>query len=127
MDKILKVIARGDADQRLQTMCSIIISIATERFGLKEKRPSRGTSGPNRWEEKIRQLRQELRVLRRQFKQANEDYKAALAELRNIVRSKLTTIRAEWHRKRDKERARKRAEFESFWIHQETRWAEAYR
>lgn len=93
-------------------MCSIIINISVERFGLKEQHPSSGTSGPNHWDEKIPQLRHELCVLRRQFKQANEEAKDALAELRNIVRSKFTTIhRAEWHTKRGKERARRLAEF----------------
>lgn len=34
MDQILQVTARGDADQKLQTICSMIINIAAERFGL---------------------------------------------------------------------------------------------
>lgn len=51
-------------------------------------------------------------MLRKQFYQAKEKDKAALAELQNIVRSKLTTTRrAEWHRKRGKERAHRQAEF----------------
>ncbi|KAI2653774.1 hypothetical protein H4Q32_014114 [Labeo rohita] len=108
MDQILQVTPRGDADWRLQTMCLIIITIAAERFGVKEQHQFGGTAGPNRWEEKIRQLRQELRLLRKQFKQASEENRAALAELRNIVRSKLTTTRrAECHKKRSKERARR--------------------
>lgn len=61
---------------------------------------------------KISQLRKELRLLGRQFKQAREEEKAGLAELRNILRKKLTTLRrAEWHRRRGRERARKRAAF----------------
>lgn len=51
-------------------------------------------------------------MLRKQFNQVKEEDKAALAELQNIVRSKLTTTRrAEWHRKRGKEKARTRAAF----------------
>ncbi|KAL0202317.1 hypothetical protein M9458_000335, partial [Cirrhinus mrigala] len=112
VDQILQVTARGDADRRLHTMCSIIINIAAERFGVKEQCPFGGTAGPNRLEENNRQLRKELRLLRKQFRQASEEDKAALAELRNIVRSKLTTTRrAEWHRRRSKERARRCAEF----------------
>ncbi|KAL7856411.1 hypothetical protein AOLI_G00200150 [Acnodon oligacanthus] len=37
-DTILEAIAKGDADQRLQNMTTIIISLAAERFGLEEKR-----------------------------------------------------------------------------------------
>ncbi|KAL7886939.1 hypothetical protein AOLI_G00046600 [Acnodon oligacanthus] len=37
-DTILEAIAKGDADQRLQNMTTIIISLAAERFGLEKKR-----------------------------------------------------------------------------------------
>ncbi|KAL7850072.1 hypothetical protein SRHO_G00194210 [Serrasalmus rhombeus] len=54
---------------------------------------------------KIHQLRQELKSLRRRFK---EEERGPLAELRNILCKKLMTLRrAEWHRRRRKERARK--------------------
>ncbi|RXN08794.1 reverse transcriptase [Labeo rohita] len=96
MDQILQVTPRGDADWRLQTMCLIIITIAAERFGVKEQHQFGGTAGPNRWEEKIRQLRQELRLLRKQFKQASEENRAALAELRNIRLWKI--IKVIWRR-----------------------------
>lgn len=36
VDLILESSARGDGDRTLQTMCSMIISIAVERFGRKE-------------------------------------------------------------------------------------------
>ncbi len=32
-EQVLEAIARGDADQRLRTMCTMIVSIATKRFG----------------------------------------------------------------------------------------------
>lgn len=57
----------------------------------------------------ISQLKSELRLLGRQFKKAREEEKAGLAELRHTLRKRLTTLwRAEWHRRRGKERARKR-------------------
>lgn len=60
----------------------------------------------------ISQLKSELRLLRRQFKKAREEEKAGLAELRHTLRKRLTTLRrAEWHRRRRKERARKRVAF----------------
>ena len=94
------------------TMSAMIISIGAERFGIKERQPTRGLGEPNRREVKISQLRQELRLLGRQFKQAREEEKAGLAELRSILRKKLTTLhQAEWHRRRGRERARKCAAF----------------
>lgn len=50
--------------------------------------------------------------MKRQFKGATEDMKPGLAELRGILRKKLLTLRrAEWHRRRAKERAKRRAAF----------------
>ncbi|XP_070689483.1 uncharacterized protein [Pempheris klunzingeri] len=57
-------------------------------------------------------LRQELKSLRCQFKAAKEEERPALSELTNIVRKKLITLRrAEWHRRKGKERARKQSAF----------------
>ncbi|XP_061589349.1 uncharacterized protein LOC133454644 [Cololabis saira] len=112
LDQVIDATARGVADQKLRTMSAMIVSIGAERFGIKEQQPTRRLGEPNRREVKISQLRQELRLLGRQFKQAKEEEKAGLAELRNILRKKLTTLRrAEWHRRRGRERARRRAAF----------------
>lgn len=44
----------------------------------------------------------------RQFKVATEEEKPPLAELRHSIRKKLVTLhRAEWHRRQQRERARK--------------------
>lgn len=37
VDKSLEAIAKGDVDQRFQIMSTFIISIALERFGIKEQ------------------------------------------------------------------------------------------
>ncbi|XP_077372334.1 uncharacterized protein LOC144033646 [Festucalex cinctus] len=112
LDQILDATARGGADQKLLSMSAMIISIGAERFGVKEQRATRLQGEPNRREVKISQLRQELRLLGRQFKVAREEDKAGLAELRSMVRKRLTTLRrAEWHRRRGRERARRRAAF----------------
>ncbi|KAL7891878.1 hypothetical protein AOLI_G00013540 [Acnodon oligacanthus] len=111
-DTILKAIAKGDADQRLQNMTTIIISLAAERFGLEEKRSGNLPYTMNNRSKKIHQLRQELKSLKRRFEEAREEEMGPLAELRNILRKKLMTLRrAERHRRRRKERARKRAAF----------------
>lgn len=112
VDGILEATMRGGADRKLQMMTTMIISIATERFGIAEKRAVTNQYSKNRRAEKIAQLRQELRLLKKQFKEAAEELKPGLAELRSILRKKLITLRrAEWHRRRAKERARKRAAF----------------
>ncbi len=88
------------------------MGIGTERLGVTEKRSTTTPSLPNRREVKISQLRQDLRSLKRQYKVAKEEETTALAELREIVRRRLTTLRrAEWHRKKGKKRARKRRAF----------------
>ncbi|KAL7876168.1 hypothetical protein AOLI_G00111310 [Acnodon oligacanthus] len=111
-DTIVEAIAKSDADQRLQNMTTIIISLAAERFGLEEKRTGNLPYTKNNRSKKIHQLRQELKSLRRRFKEAREEETGPLVELRNILHKKLMTLRrAEWHRRRRKERARKRAAF----------------
>nr|XP_061841396.1 uncharacterized protein LOC133622576 [Nerophis lumbriciformis] len=94
-------------------MSTIIVSYGSERFGRMEKGNTEATPYTmNRRATKIHQLRQELRTLRKQFKRVSEEDKQPLEELRNILRKKLTTLRrAEWHRRRGRERARKRAVF----------------
>ena len=108
VDTILESAAKGDTDGKLKTMATIIISLAVERFGTVEKLGTKTPYMNNRRAEKISQLRQELRVLKRQYKVAREEERDALSELRGILRKKLTTLRrAEWHRRRGKERAKR--------------------
>ncbi|XP_056097411.1 uncharacterized protein LOC130076370 [Rhinichthys klamathensis goyatoka] len=111
-DTILEATAKGRADRRLKTMTTIIISLAAERFGLEEKRAAKPPYTMNNRASKIHQLRQELKNLRQQFKAASEEERGPIAELRSIIRKKLITLRrAEWHRRRRKERSRRRAAF----------------
>ncbi|XP_073731592.1 uncharacterized protein [Misgurnus anguillicaudatus] len=112
LNQVLEATARGNADQKLRAMSTMIISIGAERFGVKKHQLARSVAEPNRREVKISQLRSELRLLRRQFKAARDEEKAGLAELRHTLRKRLTTLRrAEWHRRRGKERVRKRVAF----------------
>ncbi|KAJ8349798.1 hypothetical protein SKAU_G00249280 [Synaphobranchus kaupii] len=103
---------KGGAERKLHTMATMIVSITTERFGTVEKSVTKIQYTKNRRAEKITQLRHKLRLLKRQFKGASEEEKPGLAELCGILRKKLLTLRrAEWHRRRTKERARKRTAF----------------
>ncbi|CAJ1076456.1 uncharacterized protein LOC119779116 [Xyrichtys novacula] len=111
-DSILEVTAKGEVNRRLEIMTTIIISLAAERFGLEEKKATKLPYTKSNRANKIHQLRQELKTLRRQFKEAREEERGPLSELRGILRNKLMTLRrAEWHRRRRKERARKRTAF----------------
>lgn len=68
VDATLEATAKCDVEQRLQTMSTLIISIASERFGVKEQCAIKTTAEPNRRVEKIAELRQELRTLRSRYK-----------------------------------------------------------
>nr|XP_055028991.1 uncharacterized protein LOC129418090 [Misgurnus anguillicaudatus]XP_055035306.1 uncharacterized protein LOC129423146 [Misgurnus anguillicaudatus] len=111
VEATLEASCRGEVDQRLQLMSTLIITIGAERFGIKVPK-AQNIARPNRRETKISQLRKELKALNRQYKRASEEEKPALTELRDILRQKLISLRrAERHRRRGRERARKRMAF----------------
>ncbi|KAI8513106.1 hypothetical protein Bbelb_097450 [Branchiostoma belcheri] len=112
VDKILESVSRGSVDQKLRSMGTIIMSMGVERFGAKQRGKARDPVKPNRREAKIRQHRQELKSLRRRFKVSTGEERVALAELTHSLRGKIRTLRrAEYHRRRGRERARKRSAF----------------
>ncbi len=93
-------------------MTTLIVNIAAERFGTKVSKPAPSAYAPSHRARKIQCLREELRLLKRQYKSAGEVERAGLVDLRAILRKQLLTLqRAEFHRRRRKERARKRAAF----------------
>ena len=60
----------------------------------------------------MKELRKELRSNKKQYKKAKAEERQPLEELRIILKEKLKTVRrAEWHKRRQKERARKQANF----------------
>ncbi|RXN24139.1 reverse transcriptase [Labeo rohita] len=111
VDGALEASSKGSVDQQLQTMCTFIICIGAERFGIKQPK-AKTIARPNRRENKITALRRDLKSLKQRFKKASKEEKPALAELRDIFRKKLISLRrAEWHRRKGRERARKRTAF----------------
>lgn len=99
--KILEATSNGDSDQKPQTVCTLIMSIGTEWFGVTEKHVTSIPARPNWQEIKISQLRQEQKSLRRQFKAAKEEERTALSELGEILRRRLITLsQAEWHQRK---------------------------
>lgn len=112
MEKILEVTAKGDVDHRLKAMTTLIVNITAERFGTEAPKPAPSAYVLSHRARKIQRLREELELLKRQYKSAGEVERAGLADLRAILRKQLLTLRrAEFQRRRRKERARKRAAF----------------
>ncbi|XP_061925310.1 uncharacterized protein LOC133664585 [Entelurus aequoreus] len=112
VDQILEATAKGEADGKLQAMTTIIVSIAAERFGEEEKRSSGTTYSKNHRAIRIHNIRQEMKALKFQYKAAGHEERTGLAQLMCILRKKIRILRrAEWHRRRRRERARKRAAF----------------
>lgn len=93
-------------------MTTLIVNIATERFGTEAPKPTPSAFATNHRARQIQSLRKELKLLKRQYKTAGEVERAGLADLRAILMTQLLTLRrAEFHRRRRKERARKRTAF----------------
>lgn len=75
MSQILEATAKGEVDRRLETMTSIIVSYAVERFGLSDSKNPKTKYILNRRATQIHKLRQELRGLKKQYKVAGEEEK----------------------------------------------------
>lgn len=94
VDPALEVTAKGDVDQRLRTMSTFILSIVSDRFGIKKQHATKITAPiPKRRQIKISQLCKKPRALRSQYRKASDEEKAALAELRCVVRERLISPR----------------------------------
>ena len=110
-DKVLEATAKGEVERRLQTMTTIIVSMAAERFVEDDQGPKKPYT-KNQRAVKIHNIRKELKALKKQHKEAREVKKAPLAELHLMLRKKLLTLRrAEQHRRCRRESARKRTAF----------------
>ncbi|XP_028310814.1 uncharacterized protein LOC114468234 [Gouania willdenowi] len=112
VDQILEATVKGEADRKLQGLTTIIVSIAAERFGEEEKKRSGTTYSKNQRAVRIHNIRKEMKVLKSHYKEAVDEDRSGLSQLMCILREKIRVLRrAEWHRRRCRERARKRAAF----------------
>ena len=110
--EIIQSATKGDVERRLSFMTTIITSLASERFGFVETRQPRRPYTANRRVNKMKDLRKEIRSLKKLYRRASIEERQPLKELRGILRGELKTLRrAEWHRRRRKERSKKRANF----------------
>ena len=110
--EIIQSATKGDVKRRLNFMTTITTSLASERFGCVELRQPRRPYTANRRVNKMKDLRKEIRSLKKLYRRASIEERQPLEELRGILRGELKTLRrAEWHRRRRKERSRKRTNF----------------
>ena len=109
---IIQSATKGDLERRLSFMTTIITSLASERFSYIEPRQPRRPYTDYHRVNKMKDLRKEIRFLKKLYRRASIEERQLLEELRGILRGELKTLRrAEWHRRRRKERSRKWANF----------------
>ena len=112
--KTLQTVMIGSSDKKMETLTAILYSMGKDRFGVVRKHRPTETQLVilNRRQTKIAALRVECRKLTKQYKQATEEEKIGLSQLRNRIRERLQSLRrAENNKKNRKKRSKKRAEF----------------
>jgi len=101
---------QGPVDRKIQTLTTHIYSVAKKRFGLEETMVPRDPPKPNRRQTRIENLRRLLNQLRRRFRDSSPSEQLGLSELRDTLRSQLTSLRkAENTRRKTREKGKKRA------------------
>jgi len=112
LDIILEAAFQGPVNRKLQTLTTIVCSIAKERFGVEEVKVRREPPKLNRRQLRIENLSRELRQLKRRYRQSSPTERLGLSQLRNTVRTLLKSLRkAENTRKKARERTKKRLSF----------------
>lgn len=89
MNQILEVTGKEDVDHRLLTMTTLIVNLAADRFRTVTSKPTPSGYTPSHRVRKIKRLREELKLLERQYKAAGEAERVGLVELRGIRRKQL--------------------------------------
>ncbi|CAC5355487.1 unnamed protein product [Mytilus coruscus] len=70
---ILETSLQGCVERRIETLTTLIYNIGKERFGVEERKEKSNTKQTPNWrEQKIKQLRKELKDLNRRYKKSNE-------------------------------------------------------
>lgn len=67
VDQVLEVTAKGDVDDRLKTMTTVIVSIASKRFGTEAPKPAPSAYTPSHRARRIHRLGEEIKLLKRQY------------------------------------------------------------
>ncbi len=108
IDQVLESVLAGDIGRKMEAMSTIIWNMGAERFGM-EQRQTKGPqqAGENRRSREIAKLRGDLRRLKKAFRQAPEEEKPALKEMRDNVRERIKTLRLAECQRRDRRRREK--------------------
>ena len=102
---------KGNIQQRLATFQKITHQYCLERYGA-EERAERKEGRPNRRQVEKGQLREQHRNLKKQWKEAREEEKEGLLVLMDDIRKKIKAIsRAEYERKKRRDKRKKREQF----------------
>ncbi|VDI05049.1 Hypothetical predicted protein [Mytilus galloprovincialis] len=110
---ILETSLQGCVERRIETLTTLVYNIGKERFGVEERKERNNTKQtPNRREQKIKQLRNELKDLNRRYKKSNEIEKLGITCITDTVREELRRTRREEQLKNsNKKKAKNRANF----------------
>ncbi|XP_052260999.1 uncharacterized protein LOC127865146 [Dreissena polymorpha] len=112
LDLILEATLQGAVERKLVAMTSLIYTVGKERYGVYVPKHSKPSSQPNRRERQIQAIRQELKKLRKAYRNAKDEEKLGLQELRDLQRKQLRELRkAETARKNRRKRAQQKTSF----------------
>ncbi|KAJ8006925.1 hypothetical protein DPEC_G00112270 [Dallia pectoralis] len=105
MDQVVESVLAGDIGRKIKAMSTIIWNMGVERFGT-EQRQIKGPQqvGENRRSGEIAKLRGDLRRLRKAFRQAPDDEKPSLKEMRDNIRERIKILRRTECQRRDRRR-----------------------
>jgi hypothetical protein len=93
VDQVLEVTLAGSAVRKLQAMSNIIYAMGKERFELVERKKHHAVYSHNRRAQKISNIRKNLKDLKKKFRTSTKEEKAALAEIREDLRTQLKSLR----------------------------------
>jgi hypothetical protein len=110
--QILENTLRGTSKRKLEVMGDLMYDVARVRFGVKEQKAKPPERLPNRREVEIGRIKKELKSLKKQWRKSSLGERHGLAKLRDQLRKKMASLRrAEYQRKKRKERERQRKAF----------------
>lgn len=82
LENILNSALHGGVERKIRALPEIIFALGMERFGAEEsKSKSNVPAKPNRRQREVAQKRRELRILRKQYREANTGEKEGLQQL----------------------------------------------
>lgn len=80
LDKVLEATLARPAERKIDSITTIVFTMAREQFGTQERQENSGTpgKGPNRQESEISQLSREIKTLNMQLRRDNAEEKEGI-------------------------------------------------